>query len=598
MLRLPERLLPFLLLFVFFGAPAQAQQMDAETLADFQRAERFVSQGAFEDALPLLAQLTRREPATYAFYKAYRDALVEAKRYEEALAAVDAFIEATEATPIHLAEKGRIAFMSGEADQARQFWSDAIALQPEHPNSYAVVYRSMADRRLFGEAAEMLLEGRRALADSSLFRSEVAYLQLVQAEHERAAREYVALLHDQPERANLIRRRLMRFVADSSAWVPYVAEAERAVRGAPLDATLRDFLGWLQVRSGAFDAAEATYRALDQLEQTNGAAMLRFAREAEEAKATDAARRAYAFVAGRHEGTPAAAEAAFRQIMLLDAEQASRRAQLRDFIERYPWHERVPAALASIAQSALDDRAWKEAESAIDQLLAEHPASTAAREAALLPGQLELRRGDLDAARLAFRHVSEAHPNTEVADAAWFEEARTLFLAHSFETAASQLDVIASRSETDVANDALRLKLLIRDGRGLDSSYAALEALAEARLARLTGQSDRALTALDSAITLYGAHKLIDELRYERAETLAGAGDMRGAERAYGSFVATHPSSPRADEALYERGRLLEELGEIDAARAAYDQLLTEYGSSVLVDETRARLRALPRSRT
>jgi TolA-binding protein len=148
-------------------------------------------------------------------------------------------------------------------------------------------------------------------------------------------------------------------------------------------------------------------------------------------------------------------------------------------------------------------------------------------------------------------------------------------------------------TSADVANDAIELKVLLRQNRGPDSLNTPLRLYAEARLQERQHRYDQSLATLDTLLSRFGRHSLADNARFLQAQTLQAAGDTSEAAEQFAQVPLMHPRSPFADRSLYERARLLEAQNDLEGAVQSYNKLLEEYPKSLLAPDARTRMRDL-----
>ena len=149
-------------------------------------------------------------------------------------------------------------------------------------------------------------------------------------------------------------------------------------------------------------------------------------------------------------------------------------------------------------------------------------------------------------------------------------------------------------TSTDVANDAIALKVLLLENPGPDSLSTPLRTYGHASLMLRQRRTNEVVQAMDDLLHQYAAHPLADEARFLRAQALRDAGRTEEALAAFGEIPLLHPESPMADVSLLQYGEIQEQdLNDIDGALKTYTQILTLYPGSLLVPDVRLRIRAL-----
>ena len=583
--------------------------------AKFRLADTYLRGGQTDRALALLEDLHADDPGSFAIYDKLKDAYVAAKRFDDALALVAARIAQTVATPNLLAEQGRLHFLAGDLDAATASWQAAVDAAPRDPSAYRLVYGAQVAARRYEEARDILLLGRERLGNATLFRVELAELYGRTDAYSETVAEYAALLADAPDRLSFVQSRLGQMLDRDGAPSAFVEAIEGLIRREPLVLNHRELAAWLYAEGGDFDAALDAVRALDRLGADNGQRLYLFAESALQAEAFDAALRAYEIVLDRHADSPVAPLALLSTGLLheMRGRQQGERAygaagnripapdydrafeRYGTFLRDYPTHPSRPLALRQLAGLQKDVfRDYGQAEGLLRDLLARFPSGEVAARARLDLGEVALLRDDLGAAQAAFSQVEESERIGEAAELARLELARIAFYRGEFETAKTRAQAMNRNTATDVANDAIALKLLLSENGGPDSTSAALRTFARAQLLQRQQRPAAALAVVDSLLAAYPKHALADEAHVLRADVLRALGRAADALAVLTAFPGQFPESYLADRSLFTVGELYErDLGDPERAMAAYTDLLVRYPGSLLAPEARTRIRRL-----
>ncbi len=607
------------------AAPAAAQQNNGWTVirpgdedaaaGKFRLADAYLRAGQTERALALLEDLHAADPGSFAVYDKLKEAYVTAKRYDDALRLVEARAERTARTPNLLAEQGRLHSLNGDAAAAAAAWQAALDAAPRQASAYQQVAGAQAEARRYDDAEATLVQGRARVGDPALYQVQLADLYGQAGKHEQAFEEYAALLSENPGQIDFVQARIGQLLEQDGADAAFTEALQRLIRREPLVLPYRALAAWLYAETGDFSAALDAVRALDRLRGEEGRSLFAFAESALGAEAFDEALAAYQIILDRHADGPIAPLALLSTALLHErrAEAGGERAfdaegnripapsydealaRYESFLREYPAHPSQPVALRRLAGLQKDVfRDYGQAEALLRDVIARYPDGEVAATARLDLGEVAILRNDLVSARAAFTHVEESERIGEAAELARLELARLAFYEGQFETAKLRTQAMNRNTATDVANDAIELKLLVSENAGPDSTNRPLRAFARARLLQRQQRPALALEAVDSLLADAPGHALADDAHFLRAGLLRALGRTDEALAALDAFPGQFPDSHLADRAVFTTAEIHErDLGDPQAAMAAYSDLLARYPGSLLAPEARARIRRL-----
>ncbi|HYE95612.1 MAG TPA: tetratricopeptide repeat protein [Rubricoccaceae bacterium] len=595
------------------GRPGLADT--TSTAGRFQLAERYLQAGQTDRAIALLEDLHAAEPNAPAVVAKLREAYAAGRRFDDLVRLAEEQLRRSGPSPSLLAERGAALYQAGRGEEAERAWADAMALAPQAELTYRVVSTAIGQVRLYDRAADVLRAGRTTLGDSTLFRAEVAHLFVLAGDPARAIEEYLADLAQRPDALPSVQARLVRLLEQEGAAEILAVAVERAVRRDPLNRAYRELSAWLALERRDYRAALDAHTAIDRLEGEQGQSLFSFAEAAVAAGALEEAERAYVLILERHPNGPMAPLALFGRAALAQrrAEAAGETAfdaqgqplptplydaalaGFRTFAEE---HAHLPQAAGALRHAAEIERTvfrrHAEAETLLQQIAGRSGDPGADARARLDLGALAVQRGDLAAARAAYAHVEETLRIGPFAEEARFELALLDFYAGDFASALARVEAMNENTATNVANDAIALKVMLREHEGPDSTSTSLRAYARAALLHRQGRPAESLTALDSLLAVAAQHPVADEAAFLRAQALRTLGRPQEALADLAAFPERYPLSYLVERAAFLRGELFETaLNDPAAAVQAYTDLLARFPGSLLAAEARARIRRL-----
>ena len=592
-----------------------AQEVDSSQVGRFQLAESLVRAGQYERAISLLEDLFESSPATHVFYERLREAYESVKRYDAAIQLIDKKIGSETSPTIYIADKARLQFLKGDEVTARKTWQDAIESNPGSSSVYLLVYRSLMQVRLFDYSIEVLEEGRERLGNSSLFQTDLAQLYNLTSQHDKAVVQYLELLKINQNQLNYVRSQMGPFLTTPESREKSIPVVEAGVAQEPLNRAFREFLAWLYVENDQYRLALDVYRAVDRLEREEGRMLFSFAQVASEGGAYDVALEAFDEVLRRYPLGPSAPDAA-RGLGLMQERWAEMlNEQVFDitgarqprnhydealdtyqrFLIDYPQHPMFPDVLRRIGllhQDVFYD--YTSAYTVLTEVIGRYPQTVAADQAAYDLGRLAIVDNRLEDAKLEFSRLLTRLRTGELADLARYELAQLHFYKGEFETAQGFTEAMQENTSTDVANDAIAMKVLLIENRGPDSLDVPLKKFARNKLLTRQRKWEPALHQLEDMMAEFGSHPLADDMLFDKAELLARTAQPELAIQAYLELPLIHPASFLADRSLFGAATIQSSmLGQTEAAILTFQRILTEYPGSLLVTRAREEIRIL-----
>lgn len=589
----------------------QVQTADDIGSERFRLADRYFSAGQFDRAIALFEDLRQELPGSNPVFNRLKDSYLGARRYDDALRLVHDQIERTGPTTTLLAEIGSIHVASGDLEAAARAWQRTIEAAPDNVQTYRVLYMVMASNRLWEAARDMLLEGRERLRQPQLFRSELAELYSRTDQFGGALEEWAALLHDDPSRFSFVRGRMGNLLDRADAGESFREALDRLIRRDPTRLTLRRLAAWLTSELGDFETGLDHMRAVDRLGRESGESLFAFAEAALQAGALDQAENAFDIILENHPGSSNAASALLASALLHEtraqnagenptgasgAPNAARAAERYNrFLEEYPNHAATPAAMRRLAELRRDlFRDYDRANELLQEVTSRFPDTQEAVEARLALGELAILQNDLPRARAAFTQLETQLRIGERAERARLALAQLDFYEGNFDMALSRTSAMQRNTATDVANNAIELRLILSENQGPDTLSIALRHFARAELLQRQRHHEDALETLDALLASHQGHPITPLARFRRAAALRHLERPAEALAVLDALPRDFPDSYLADRALFAAAEVHErELQDTQAAIEGYMHLLSRFPGSLLAPEARARIRRL-----
>ena len=215
-------------------------------------------------------------------------------------------------------------------------------------------------------------------------------------------------------------------------------------------------------------------------------------------------------------------------------------------------------------------------------------------EVKMLLADILVLEGDIWQASLYYMQIDTDFKFETIGSEAKFKNARVFYYDGDFKFAQSQLDVLKQSTSKLIANDAMKLSVLITDNLGLDSNYTAMYRFAQADLLLQQHQYTQAFQEFDSIQREFPDHGLADEILMRKAQAMQEQGKWEEAVSYLEKIVQYHFDDILADDAVFQLGDIYENhLNNKEKAAEYYKKILFECKGSLLTVEARKRFRAL-----
>lgn len=591
---------------------ATANTWGQTSIEKFQLADAYLRAGQSEKAIPLLEDIYAVEPQQYAFYDKLREAYTANKRFEEALSLVNKRLTIENSTNL-LSDKASILFKKGLEAEAFQTWDAAINLNPADQNTYRIVYYSLYRDRLFEQAANYLETARAKFNDPKLFNMELAYSYGYAGKFEKAVAEYLTLLTDNPAMLSFVKIQLAQLDQQEGALTAFTTAVDRAIRTDPLNKVYRELGAWLYLEAGEYQKALNANIALDRIENQNGVIIYNFAQTAASANYFDIAEQAYRTIFEQYPTAPMAPNAQLALATMLKRRGETLREPINgtpqtapnyfasktayeQFISTYPNHGLTPQILFELGQ--LEQAVFLNpaaAERHYEAIAQQYMTTSYYWEGQARLGDLALQQNDLSKARRYFTKVHQMLRTGELAENAQFQLALLDFYEAQFTSATARVEAMNQNTTTDVANDAIELKVLIRESvEESDSTFTILKLYAKAKLFERQRKFSEAIPILDTLIAKGKETTLYEEALFTKANMMRKLGQQQAAIVQFEAIQRQFPSSYLADRCMFFIAEIYEQaLNEKQKAIDQYAELLLKYPGSLLLPEVRSRIRKL-----
>ena len=569
-------------------------------------ANQYFSDGEFEKAATLYAQLVEKERRSDYYFTRYIDCLTKLERWDEAEKSVKKQIKEQSDNNVLYVVYGSLFEQQGKDPEAEVQYQRAI---DKMESDYAAVIR-LANMFLndskYDFAIKTYERGASLMKEPLRFSYNLGDLYRRKGEPVKMTGHYLNALAADPGKLPSLQTIFARSLGAED-----IAELQTQLYARIQENENPDFvelLAWSFVQRKDFKSALRQYKALDKRLGENGQRIMKVADEAAEARDYDTAISAYEYVIVQKGQTSP---------FFYDAKREAMQCRRRKITEGFQYTQQDLMILEKEYESFLAEYGKSHLSSSIILQLADlealylrnlPKAIAFLEELKLMPGlrpdamarlkinlgDYYLMNGDVWESTLLYSQVDKAFKEDTIGQEARFKNARLSYFNGDFQWAQAQFDVLKASTSKLIANDALDLSVFIMDNLNLDTTSDAISLYAAAELLVLQNRFDEAFLKLDTLATGFPEHSLQDDILYLEARIWDKQRDYAKALLLYQEVAEKFKEDIRADNALYAMAQIYElKINDLEKAKVLYEKIFLDYSGSVFAVDARKRFRIL-----
>lgn len=216
-------------------------------------------------------------------------------------------------------------------------------------------------------------------------------------------------------------------------------------------------------------------------------------------------------------------------------------------------------------------------------------------------GDIKLKLGDVlvysnkfNQALINYSQVQTSLKNSSLAQTARFKVAQTSYFKGDFKWALSQLKVLKKSTSQLIANDALKLYLLISNNIIGDTLHTSLKMYAKADVLAYQNKTEAAIDTLNLVLKKFKGSIIENEALFKQAELYTKTNKYTLAENNYLKIIENDATGILVDNCYFNLAELYKNyLGDNDKAKEMYQKIIFEFPNSIFLVEARKEFRKL-----
>lgn len=593
----------FLIVFLSFAVQAQVD-------TDLQLAQHYYSSGDFDKAKIYYVKLFDKDPSKFNFLR-YYECLIQTNDKKEAEKILKKQCSSNRNDLEYQVMLGQFYEENQEPEKAQKLYASLIDDLQTDPNSIISLFNAFKAKGRNDLALTTIEKGRKLLKGTYPLHFQFAELYGATGQKEKMIAEYLDLLDFHSSYASSIQSLLSRqidFSADESKEYDLLKNAllER-IQKKPDVSVYSEMLVWLFIQKRNFSGALTQMQALDKRLNEQGRRVLDLGRICVENKEYETARKCFKYVTnlGTEQLYYYQAETALLNTRFLEVttnRNYSKEELDVTLLEYKTTIDRIGKKRSSISliieMCHIQAFYANQAQDAISTLT----------QALTIPGLTDMHKsevkmeladihvlhGDIWEASLYYMQIETDFKFEPIGHEAKFKNARIFYYDGEFDFAQSQLSVLKESTSKLIANDALKLSILITDNFGLDSNYQAMTWFANGDLLVEQHRYEEAFVLYDSIIKTYPYHSLGDEILIRKSKAMQDQGKWTEAIAFLEELLKYNGEDILADDALFQLGDIYENhVNNKEKAAEYYKTLLFNFKGSLYSVEARKRFRTI-----
>jgi tetratricopeptide (TPR) repeat protein len=594
----------FTILFFLISFASIAQD------SDHQLAEHYYSQGEFSKAVVYYRRLNESSSSKFYFNRLI-DCLSETGEDKEVEKLLKKQIAKNKTQQEYRIQLAKFYESHDEKGKADKIYDELIDNLRAKSRDVIDLYNAFKSQGKSDMSYQTLLKGRKLLKKSYPLNFQFAEYYGSIGQTENMMNEYLDLLDYHASYISSLQRILSNQINFSEEESPEYEILKKALiertQKNPSEIIYSEMLTWLFIQRQNFNAALVHVKAIDKRTKAKGNLVFDLGLICVENKDYTVARKSFQYVVGLGESATyflraqnALLNVRFLEITTLrNFSSEELNLTIKEYDEVLKTFGKTRSTLPLILELAHIQSFYankgQDAILLLDEALVMPGLSEMLKaEVKMLLADIHVLHGDVWEASLFYMQVDKSFKYEPIGHEAKFKNARIFYYDGEFDFAQSQLDVLKQSTTKLIANDALKLSLLITDNYGLDSNYIAMNWFSNADLLIEQHRYNEAFVLFDSIIETYPAHSLGDEILLKKSRAMQLQGKWNEAIENLEELLKYYDTDILADDALFQLGDIFENrLMDGKTAAQYYSRILFDYKGSLYTEEARKRFRKL-----
>tara|TARA_B100001142_G_scaffold329481_1_gene392996 strand:+ start:1680 stop:3497 length:1818 start_codon:yes stop_codon:yes gene_type:complete len=589
-----------LLLCMFFSSLVFSQQKQS------QLAFQYYQNGQYEEAILIYKELNKKTiSATY--YSPYISCLIMNKDYKEAEKLAYRMIKKYPTSLHYQVDLGFLQRKNGKIEKAKKTYQAAFDNIGKQVSQIINLGNAFVLRKEFQWAERVYLEAQRENSTYP-FQIQLANIYKQIGDTDKMIESYLMLIAKHPNQIQNAKNNLQIFlnndgIESNKNYNILKRQLLKFVQKEKSGTDFSDMLIWLFVQNHKFELAYMQAKAIDRRMMENGQRIFDLADIFIDNSYYTLAIEAYDYIIKKGKENKLYIDAYIKKLyaynMMIDIGQDLIELEeldklYIDVINKLGNNKNTVLLLSNYAHFKAFYMYNLEAATDILEAVMSIPNLESSDLAAckLEYADIMLLRGETWTSILYYSQVEKGFRENPIGHEAKLRRAKIAYYQGNFEWAQAQLDILKASTSKLIANDAMKLSLLITDNLGLDTSYLPMKIFARAELLFFQNRFNESISTFDSVLVNYKGHSLSDEIFYRKSEIYLKLDKFDKSIEMLRKIEADYYYDILADDAIYLLADIYQNiLKDYNKAQLLYEMILLDFKGSIYISEARKRYR-------
>ncbi|MBC8754487.1 hypothetical protein H2O64_07370 [Kordia sp. YSTF-M3] len=564
-------------------------------------AQQYYEKGEYKKAIVAFERLYKNSPRKVNYFIAMISSYQQLEDFETAEKLLLQAIEVPKSSPMLLVETGFNYDLKKDSINSKKYYDKAVQFTEANPSASYIIGRAFEKKSLLDYALQVYQSAMIANPNYN-FLNNIARIYGEKGDIEKMFSSYLDLIKDRVEQKGYAQRIISQFLRNDPGEENNVLFRKILLKRNQQEPNLlwNELLSWLFIQQKQYKRAFIQEKAIYMSGDASLQRIFDLADMSIEDNDKETAREVLTYIIEKS-SQDATKIRASQSLIQLDIEAVTDgnydeiQQRFDQLLSTYERNYRTVLLQRDYANFLAFQK--NNPEAAISYLKETIELKLTTRQLAtvkLALGDILVYKEQFNQALIYFSQVQKALKNDVIGQEARFRVARTSYYKGDFEWAESQLKILKSSVSQLIANDALKLKLIISDNSLEDSTQTALKKYAKADLLAYQLKDTEAIAQLEDILLNHKGEQIEDEALFMQAKLYEKRDEFDKSRLNYKKIIEFYKEGILVDDAYFAMGQLyLNHFDDPEKAKQFFEEIIFNHQDSIHYVEAQKAYRKL-----